>query len=83
MTPARQSGPHEGDRPEARPTAKPFEIGQPIAQRRLDPDYYARLIETYRPLLDMDRRRREAARRVPPMSDGRRDRLAPRTWGAA
>jgi hypothetical protein len=50
---------------------------QGLDRDRLRQDYFARLVEAYRPLLEMDRRRREAAWRLAPMPDGRRDPIGP------
>lgn len=46
-----------------------------------DADYYAALVEEYRPLIDCDRRRREAAWRYPPLASGWRDPLGTRADG--
>lgn len=77
MVPTKRKAP-EGPRA-ADTAAQPFDCVHPTEDRgQLDPtapDYYARLIDVYRPLLDMDRRRRTSARRRPPLDDGRRDPL--------
>lgn len=78
MTTTRQGDPREGDRPEDRTTGKQSDVCQRIRMPRPRPGDAA-----VRQLADELRRRREAARRLPPLPSGYRDPMGPRSDGAA
>lgn len=59
--------------PDRRPQNSQEDVAGATLLDPTDADYYAALLAWARPLLDMDRRRDEAARRATPLGDGRRD----------
>ncbi|WP_157692886.1 hypothetical protein [Pedococcus dokdonensis] len=67
--------------PDRRPQNSLKDVAGSTVLDPTDANYYAALLAWAEPLLDMDRRRDQAARRLPPLDDGRRDPLGAITDG--